>query len=134
MNTQVQPAGESLVRGGLATTEASIAAMESAMHGYERRTLADMLQEQDKLMGQAKEVSQLQSTADRAARLEIINASMESLSKKIEEYREDTAELIAGLEAEFEKLGIELSELQKSTQEDLQLVKTTEDYLLTLRT
>jgi len=117
---------------GVASTQASVEAMEAAMQGFERTTLNDLLDEQNKLMKSAKDASKLGDAAEKAARLEIINADMDSLRAKIVEYREDTAELITGLEAQFAKIGIDISALQKPTEEDLSLIKRAEEHLASL--
>jgi chromosome segregation ATPase len=121
-----------LTQGGVEKAQNSIADMDAAMQGFERTTLVDLLSEQETLLGEANEVSKLDDAAERAARLEIINANMENLEAKIADYREDTAELIAGLEAQFEKLGIDLSALQKPTEEDLNMVAQAEAHLAKL--
>jgi len=123
---------QTLTRGGLTESQASIDAMESAMSGFNRTTLADLLTQQETLMSRQKDVSQIDDAKVRAARLEIINSDMSKLQAKIVEYRDDTAELIAGLEAYFEKLGVNLSALQKPTQEDLQIVKRAVEHLANL--
>jgi hypothetical protein len=123
-----------LTQGGLQESRVSIEAMETSMAGFERTTLADLLTQQEALITQSKEASQIDDASARAAALEIINSSMEQLGTKIDQYREDTAELVAGLEAQFEKLGLDLSALQKPTQEDLQIVVRAESHLGSLKT
>ncbi len=123
MNTQT------LTKEGLANSAAAVANMENAMSGFQRTTLSDLLTQQATLVDQTKEAASIDDATLRAARQEIIAADMKSLEAKIAEYREDTAELIAGLEAQFQKLGLDLSGLQKATPEDLQIVKRAEDHL-----
>lgn len=122
-------AAATLTDGGFAKSQASLEAMETAMQGFQRTTLADLLGQQEQLVTQQKEAGQIEDTAVRAARLEIINADMSKLEAKIADYREDTAELIAGLEAQFEKLGLDLTALQKPTPEDLRIQESAEAHL-----
>ncbi len=112
--------------------EASVTAMEDALSGFTRTTLADLLSEQEALLKQGQEVAQIEDSSIRAAQLEIINANMDSLSAKIVSYREDTDELVTGLEATFQKLGYELTELQKTDPTDLAITKRAEAHLATL--
>lgn len=123
-----------LTRNGLAESQASLAAMETAMEGFQRTTLADLLSQQETLVKESHETAKIDDTTVRAARQEIIDASMKTLQARIDAYREDTAELIAGLEAQFEKLGIQLTNLQKPTAEDLGVQQTAESYLKKLET
>src|SRR3989344_2942193 len=125
---------QTLTQGGASEAQASIAAMEAAISGFERTTISDLLEQQADLLEKSKEVGKIDDTVLRAARMEIIQADMASLEKKIGEYREDTAELIAGLEAQFEKLGLDLSALQKPAPEDLEVVTRAEAYLQQLET
>jgi len=114
---------------GMETASLSVSAMETAMASYGRMTLNDLLTQQEALIKQSQETAQLEDTVERAKRLEIIEASMETLSARISAFREDTAELIAGLEAQFEKIGIDMEQMQKPTTEDLKIVQRAEGHL-----
>ncbi len=121
-----------VMQSGLEKSAASVSAMEDAMSGFGRTTIADLLNQADQLAVQAKSAAQIDDTKQRAVQMEIINSNMEGLLSKISEYREDTAELIAGLEATFEKLGHDLSQLQKPLPEDLKIVDRAREYMASL--
>jgi predicted nucleic acid-binding Zn-ribbon protein len=123
---------DTLTKGGLTEAGTAINKMEAAMEGFARTTITDLLTEQENLVQQQREAQKLEDTVQRSARLEIINSNMADLEAKINEYREDTAELIAGLEAHFAKLGIELSELEKPAPEDMEVVRRAEAHLKSL--
>lgn len=113
----------------LSSSQAAVSAMSDAMEGFNRTTLSDLLQQQEQLVNQRAEIAKIDDSKERAAREEILNADMANLTAKIDVYRDDVAELIAGLEAEFIRLGHDLSNLQKPTDNDLALIKRATDYL-----
>ncbi len=124
MNAAIQMSSTSL-----SSSQSAVNAMTDAMEGFGRTTLADLLQKQEELVGQRQEIAQIDDVKERAIRTEILESDMKGLTAKIDEYRDDVAELIAGLEAEFNRLGHDLSNLQKPTQDDLALIQRAVDYL-----
>lgn len=106
-----------------ATAESAVAAMDAALADFGRTTLDDLLSQQETLLAEAKEASELDDTAEAAARMQIINARLEKLAEELPKYREDTAELIAGLEATLTKMGVQINNLDKPTAADTGLIQ-----------